>query len=258
MTAPTRDPRSLAAAAAGPAPAEGPGARDHAAPGPDRDAPLAVRLSEAFLSLQGEGPSAGTPAHFVRLQGCDVGCSWCDTRYTWNPAGGEPVGAAELWRRLAALGAAELLVVTGGEPLEHPGIAALLEQGLERWPRVEVETSGIAPPPLSHRRLFWNVSPKLPSATPRSAATWAHAGAWLAEPNAVFKIVVGDPPDLDDAVEQVRRHGIPPRRVLLMPEGLTDERLRARAAELAEACKRHGFRLGPRLHVWMWGARRGV
>jgi organic radical activating enzyme len=221
-------------------------------------APPAVRTSEIFLSIQGEGPSAGTPAHFVRLQGCDVGCRWCDTKYSWDFAGGAAHALEDLWEKARALGDAPLLVVTGGEPLEHPGIATLLGQALARWERVEVETSGIVAAPLRDARLFYNVSPKLPSATPRSAETWRHIAAWLADPNATFKIVVGDPPDLDDALAAIRRHTIPARRVMLMPEGMTEEALRARAVDLAEACKRHGFRLSPRLHVWMWGARRGV
>jgi 7-carboxy-7-deazaguanine synthase len=216
------------------------------------------RISEVFLSLQGEGPSAGLPAHFVRLQGCDVGCDWCDTRYSWPAAGGEATTLAALWPRLAALGRSPLLVVTGGEPLQHPGLARLLREALERWPRVEVETSGIAPPPLSDERLHYNVSPKLPSATPRWRETWRHAGAWVAEPRATFKIVVGDPPDPDDALRLIAEHGLPRARVLLMPEGLTEARVREHALALAELCKREGLRLSPRLHVWMWGARRGV
>jgi len=215
------------------------------------------RLSEIFLSIQGEGPSAGTPAHFVRLQGCDVGCRWCDTKYSWDPADGVERRADELWDEAAALGAAPLLVVTGGEPLEHPGVAVLLEQALERWPRVEVETSGLLPPPHSHPRLSWNVSPKLPSATPRWAETWRHVERWIAEPTATFKLVVGDPPDPDDAVAAIARHRLPRERTMLMPEGLTEETLRAHAATLAELCKREGVRLSPRLHVWLWGARRG-
>ena len=216
------------------------------------------RVSEVFLSLQGEGPSAGTPAHFVRLQGCDVGCHWCDTKYSWDAAGGREVPAGRLWTEARGLGDAPLLVVTGGEPLEHPGLVVLLEQALDRWPRVEVETSGIAPPPLSHPRLFYNVSPKLPSATPRWAGTWRLAAAWVAEPNATFKIVVGDPPDPEDAVRLIAEHRIPGARVMLMPEGLTDEQVRGHAAPIAELCRRTGFRMSPRLHVWMWGAKRGV
>ncbi|MBI1799396.1 MAG: 7-carboxy-7-deazaguanine synthase QueE, partial [Candidatus Eisenbacteria bacterium] len=156
------------------------------------------------------------------------------------------------------LGNAPLLVVTGGEPCEQPAIGALLDRALERWSRVEVETSGVLPPPRSHERLFYNVSPKLPSATPGWERTWAHAAEWLAEPRATFKIVVGDPPDSDDALRLIAEHALPVARVMLMPEGLTDGVLRERAIALAELCKRHGFRLSPRLHVWMWGAKRGV
>lgn len=216
------------------------------------------RVSEVFLSLQGEGPSAGTPAHFVRLQGCSVGCHWCDSRYTWDAAGGEARPAERIWAEALALGNAPLLVMTGGEPLEHAGLLPLLEQALARWPKVEVETSGIAPPPLSHPRLFYNVSPKLPSATPRWAETWRATRAWSAEPNATFKIVVGDPPDPEDALRLIAEHRIPAGRVMLMPEGLTDERVRAHATVLAELCRRTGIRMSPRLHVWMWGAKRGV
>jgi 7-carboxy-7-deazaguanine synthase len=217
-----------------------------------------LRVAEVFLSLQGEGPSAGTPAHFVRLQGCSVGCVWCDTKYSWDFGAGREVGSGALLDEARACGEVPLLVVTGGEPLETPVLVPLLEQALERWERVEVETSGLLPPPLSHARLFWNVSPKLPRATPRWDETWQHAAAWLAEPNATFKIVVGDPPDEADALRLIAAHRVPASRVMLMPEGFTDSGLRERAVALVEVCKRHGFRLSPRLHVWMWGAKRGV
>jgi organic radical activating enzyme len=225
---------------------------------PAVNAAQTVRVAELFLSLQGEGPSAGRPAHFLRLQGCDVGCHWCDTKYSWEPAAGRTISFAEAETALRALGEAPLLVVTGGEPLQHPGVAELLARAVERWPQVEVETSGVQPPPLSRPNLHYNVSPKLPSATPRWQETWRHAAAFVAEPNAIFKIVVGDPPDPEDALRLIAERGLPRPRVMLMPEGLTDQAVRAHAVALAELCKRHGLGLSPRLHVWMWGARRGV
>jgi len=225
-----------------------------------------VRVSEVFRSLQGEGPSAGTPAVFVRLQGCSVGCRWCDTKYSWDAAGGRAIERDELWAEAArAPGAAgsgsceaPLLVITGGEPLEHAGLLELIAAGLERFARVEVETSGVAPPPLSHPRLFYNLSPKLPSATPLAAATWAHARAWIAEPRATFKLVVGDEADLAHALERIAEHGVPRARVMLMPEAMTAKILRERSLWLAAVCAREGLRLSPRLHIWLWGARRGV
>jgi len=217
-----------------------------------------VRVSELFLSIQGEGPSAGRPAHFLRLQGCDVGCHWCDTKYSWSAEGGRAMGVAEITAELVRLGESPLLVVTGGEPLQHAGIAALLYHMVQRWTRVEVETSGVAAPPLAHPRLHYNVSPKLPSVTPRWEETWRHVPDFLAEPNATFKIVVGDAPDPDEALRLIAAHAIPAARVMLMPEGLTDDAVRTHAEALAELCKRHGFALSPRLHIWMWGAKRGV
>ncbi|MGH7740602.1 MAG: 7-carboxy-7-deazaguanine synthase QueE [Candidatus Eiseniibacteriota bacterium] len=217
-----------------------------------------IRISELFLSIQGEGPSAGTPAHFIRLQGCDVGCRWCDTRYSWDAALGRELRMDEALDEARSLGRSQLLVVTGGEPLQHPALGELLDHALERWRRVEVETSGVGMPPRSHDRLFYNVSPKLPSATDRWEASWRHIGAWNAEPRATFKIVVGEPPDLAQALDLISRHALPAGRVMLMPEGRDREALARHARPLAEACRTHGFRLSPRLHIWIWGARRGV
>ena len=228
------------------------------APTPVRHPEVALRVSECFLSIQGEGPSAGTPAHFVRLQGCDVGCHWCDSKYTWGVHGGRASSVEAALDEAQALGTAPLLVITGGEPLQHDGVYALIDRALARWPRVEVETSGIAPPNMSHDRLFWNVSPKLPQVTPRFADTWRHAAAWARAPHATFKLVIGSETDRDDALRLLAEHAVPADRVMLMPEGLTDDAVRAHAPLVIRTCLSHGFRLSPRLHIWLWGAKRGV
>ena len=218
---------------------------------------MTLRVTETFRSLQGEGPSAGTPAHFLRLQGCDVGCHWCDTKYSWEAGGGRELSVAAAFGELRALGDAPLLVVTGGEPLSHSGVERLLAAAAGQWPRIEVETSGVAPPPFAHERVHYIWSPKLPSVTPRWEETWSHAERFLADPGTTVKIVVGER-DHDDVMRLVHEHRLPRARVMLMPEGITDAAVRAGAVTLAGLCQREGLRLSPRLHVWLWGAKRGV
>jgi 7-carboxy-7-deazaguanine synthase len=217
-----------------------------------------IRISELFHSLQGEGASLGMPAHFLRLQGCDVGCHWCDTKYTWDAGGGRELALDEAFEELEAKGEAPLLVVTGGEPLTHPGIREVLEAAVERWERVEVETSGLGPPPLAHPALYYNWSPKLPAVTARWSDTWRHSELFVEDARTTIKLVVGGAADEAEALRLIREHSLPRASVTLMPEGLTDEALRANAVRLAEVCKRENLRFSPRLHVWLWGARRGV
>ena len=57
------------------------------------------RIAETFFSIQGEGATAGAPAVFIRLQGCSVGCAWCDTKYSWDAGGGREVALDRVWRR---------------------------------------------------------------------------------------------------------------------------------------------------------------
>ncbi len=219
---------------------------------------MLIRVSELFHSLQGEGPSLGVPAHFLRLQGCEVGCHWCDTKYTWDAAGGSELALEAAFTQLLELGDAPLLVVTGGEPLAHPGIREVLEAAVERWERVEVETSGLHAPPLAHPRLFYNWSPKLPSVTAAWALTWRHCERFIEDARTTIKLVVGGVSDETEALRLIKERQLPRASVTLMPEGLTDAQLRENAARIAEVCKREGFRFSPRLHVWLWGAKRGV
>src|SRR5215475_9672831 len=88
------------------------------------------RIAEAFFSIQGEGPTAGLPAVFIRLQGCSVGCIWCDTKYSWDPDGGRDVEIEALVSEAVAF-PCRRVVITGGEPLESSlflPLATLLSQ----------------------------------------------------------------------------------------------------------------------------------
>ena len=100
-------------------------------------------LVEDFYTIQGEGFHAGKPAYFIRLGGCDVGCRWCDAKYTWNPKVFPPVDVDEVVKRAKAC-AAQAIVIRGGEPLLYPLeilTSRLRDVGLE----IFLETSGTHP-----------------------------------------------------------------------------------------------------------------
>lgn len=219
----------------------------------------AGRISEVFYSIQGEGATAGVPAVFVRLQGCTVGCVWCDTRYSWDPDAGR---AADLDAILAEVAAfpCRRVVVTGGEPLEsplfEPLVPALGGRGLE----IEVETSGTRPPPAGiGRAVQWNVSVKLAGSgveegkriRPDAIRAFLAREAW-------WKFVVTGDRDVSEVLRLAERFALPRERILLQAEAVRREDLLERSAWVVEACKRHGFRFSPRLHLLLWGARRGV
>src|SRR5437870_5662646 len=117
------------------------------------------RIAECFFSIQGEGVTVGMPAVFIRLQGCSVGCSWCDTKYSWDPAGGHQVTLEALIEDVRAF-PCRRAVVTGGEPLESSLFTPLVEALNACGFTLEVETSGVLPPPPVHVDQ-WNVSLKL-------------------------------------------------------------------------------------------------
>jgi organic radical activating enzyme len=227
-------------------------------------------VAEAFgPTVQGEGPSAGRQASFIRLGGCDLHCTWCDSGFTWDAQRFDL--RAELVRRDVDSMLAEVLgygtplvVITGGEPLLHqnqPGWDRLLT-GLAAADRdIEVETNGTRAPGETTARLVtrFNVSPKLSGAgDPESARIRPDALAALAATGrAVFKFVCASRADLDEAARVAALAGIPPRLVWIMPEGTDPATLTARLRELADPAVAAGFNLTTRLHVLAWGDERG-
>jgi 7-carboxy-7-deazaguanine synthase len=220
---------------------------------------LGGRVSEIFYSIQGEGATAGLPAVFVRLQGCSVGCAWCDTKYSWDVDGGRAVPLDAILEEATGF-PCRRVVLTGGEPLESPLFEPLVRALGSRGFTVEVETSGTRPPPAGlDRAIQWNVSLKLAgSGVEEAKRIRAEAIRGFLSCAAWWKFVVADDADVSEVLRLAERFALPRDRILLQPESIRREELLDRSSWVVEACKRHGFRFSPRLHLLLWGARRGL
>jgi 7-carboxy-7-deazaguanine synthase len=224
-----------------------------------------VRLSEIFRSVQGEGPQAGRPCTFLRLAICNLRCSYCDTKYTWDFSRYSyeaEVRELTLEALLAELLAEPLahLVLTGGEPLLQGQALLALLQRLPKEVFVEVETNGTLPPTagLLARVSQWNVSPKLENShEPEHRRLKREVLAQFADlGNAWLKLVVGGEEDAKEASELALSLGWPPSRVLLMPEASSRKELAARSSAVAQLAARRGFGFSSRLHLTLFdGAR---
>lgn len=223
-------------------------------------------VAEVFgPTFQGEGPSTGRRAGFVRLGRCNLDCSWCDTPFTWDWDRFDPAtelrraSVASVLADLQAM-APEIVVVTGGEPLLQqrrlvPLVKACAARG---WP-VEIETNGTIVPdaPLIDVVHQWNVSPKLAnSGVPFDKRIRADSlAALVGSERAVFKFVAAAEADLDEVAELVTAHALRP--VWIMPEGTDPTLLIERARALAQPVLDRGWNLTGRLHVLLWGDERG-
>lgn len=249
-----------------------------------------LAVNEIFgPTVQGEGPSIGHRCFFVRLAGCNLTCRTCDTPYTWAYSSrladlhvskilydrsqeSHAMTSKEVFDTLMTLGldGHDILVISGGEPLlQREGLLDLLSVLFKpsRWEgRIEIETNGtIDPTQLSFERLRFNVSPKLSAfgvgmsetvrLVPRSISVFSH---FADHDHAIFKFVVVTPSDLEEVADLQSQYQIPSRSIYIMPEGVDQVAIINRQQLLADEVIQRGWNLTTRLHISLWGQRRGV
>jgi organic radical activating enzyme len=240
---------------------------------------------EIFHTIQGEGISAGLPAVFIRASRCNLHCVWCDTDHTWNFEGTPwphekdtlpgyskhrkadvtyDITHEEAAGRILRFNCPRV-VLTGGEPLlqeqEFIGMIHLIRSEMPDCVfEVETNATRIPSPAFVEAVDQFNVSPKLSNAGMPESLRLNHEALrfFAASSKAWFKFVVSSPADLAEIKMLQARYLIPPDRIMLMPEGRTAADLDRSAPQLAELCRELGFRFCDRLHIRLWGDKRGV
>lgn len=212
------------------------------------------------------------PSFFIRVSGCNLRCAWCDTPYaSWAPEGAQRTLDA-LADEAAASGARHT-VVTGGEPMIFKHVPALCDALRTRGMHITIETAGTVATPVACDLM--SISPKLANSAPVNDAR-DKDGAWLRlhearrinptalqalldrHPERQLKFVVARAGDLAE-IEAVlaRLTGWDPADVLLMPEGVKPPAAETKAFVVHE-CIRRGWRYCPRLHIELFGNKRGT
>ena len=225
-----------------------------------------MQINEIFKSIQGEGPNFGKPAIFLRTAQCNLKCTWCDTKYTWdweNYDYTKEVKEMTLEEIKEQLLDFEIkhLVITGGEPLLQQDDLADLLSFLKPDFYVEIETNCTILPNKMLTDLVdqWNVSPKTEnSGNPLELYENDECYYFFAnQENCFFKYVVEDESDIPEIKKFVTKYNIPENRVQLMTQASTKEEISVREKSISELAKANNFLFSPRLHVAMWGAQRG-
>ena len=203
-------------------------------------------VNEIFKSIQGESTRAGLPCVMVRLAGCNLACSWCDTLYARDPAAGREMTADDVLARVTELGGGRV-EVTGGEPLLQEACCDLLERFCQAGFETLVETNGSQDIARVDPRVVKIVDFKCPASGVEAANLWQNV-EHLTDRDEV-KFVIADRRDYEYARDAVGRHGLCDRcAVIFSPVDISA------AAELATWILQDGLdvRLGLQLHKMIW------
>lgn len=230
-----------------------------------------LSISEVFgPTLQGEGPSLGRPAMFVRLGLCNLDCAWCDTPYTWDWTGKNGikydkskelrrVSVGDLVDSLCRPGLPKRIVVTGGEPLvQSTSLVALVRTLTDADRTVEIETNGTLEPPTELLNLVqWNISPKLiGSGASEPRYNTVTLKQYTTATNYAFKFVITSEDDLNEVLTLAA--WFDKSKMYVMPEGRTADEINSKLPTLFEWAAPLGINVTTRLHVLAFGDKRGI
>ena len=226
-----------------------------------------MRIVEIFLSRQGEGLWTGVDSTFVRVGGCNLRCSFCDTTYaSWENDEGEDLSVEEIVGRVILLGCRHV-ILTGGEPMLYSEMIPLTQQLRQRHLIVTIETAGTLEIPVVCDLM--SISPKLSNSIPKDAPgpiLRLHESNRY-RPEIVrhlidhyeyqLKFVVDEPEDLLEVNEYLANLGpVAADRVLLMPMAIDLSTMREKAEWIVAYAQKKGYRYCPRMQIEWYGNKR--
>jgi 7-carboxy-7-deazaguanine synthase len=221
-------------------------------------------VTEMFYSLQGEGILIGVPSLFIRFAGCNLRCSWCDSkRSSWQPEGTE-IDISGILKFCSRYPMARHVVLTGGEPMLVPELDQLCTELKTLSYHITIETAGTV-----YRNLqadLISISPKFSNALPdpilfplerqlhlNNNKLQRSMCRLIQDYSYQLKFVICKTEDVSEVKDFLSEfHITNARNVVLMPEGISSEALRNRSLDLAEICLKEGWRFSDRLHIHLW------
>lgn len=246
-----------------------PSAKNQVSHGSSKTARGRLRVSETFISRQGEGILTGTPSFFIRTTGCNLRCWFCDTPYaSWEPKG-EQVEIEQLVEQ-AKVSGTQHVVLTGGEPMLPLSTTSLAKRLRQEGFHITIETAGTV-----HREIdvdLMSISPKFASSAPdaRRHPQWHQRHQQermqlqiirkLIRQSADYqlKFVVDSDRDYPELLEFLRAIHTEESKVWVMPQGSTNEALNRANYWLKPWCEEQGFHYCERMQIRWFGNRRGT
>jgi 7-carboxy-7-deazaguanine synthase len=177
---------------------------------PHANADAQLRITEIFHSLQGETSRVGLPTVFIRLTGCPLRCTYCDTAYAFT--GGQNIGLTEILARVAEF-APQYVTVTGGEPLAQKNCLPLLRALCDAGYKVSLETGGALDIAAVDARVMRVVDIKTPASGEAARNRWENLG--LLSPHDEVKFVLCDENDYQWARQIIQQYHLMDKCVVL-------------------------------------------
>jgi 7-carboxy-7-deazaguanine synthase len=208
-----------------------------------------LRVTEIFRSIQGESTHAGRPCSFVRLTGCPMRCTWCDSEYTFT--GGERVSVDDVMRQVRAYGC-QLVEVTGGEPLAQKEAFELIRRLCDEGFEVLIETGGYVSTEAVDPRAKIILDVKCPASGESERNHWPNLERLRADRDEV-KFVVADRADWEYAVGVVGKYDLENSALAILVSpvwGVTDLR---ELADLVASSGLRNARMQLQFHKYIWG-----